>query len=229
MIERAMILAAGRGERMRPLTDSTPKPLLCAGGEPLVFRTLRALSRAGVRRVVINLGWLGQQLPPALGDGSRFGLAIDYSNEADGVLETGGGIVRALGLLGEEPFLVVNGDVWTDLDLATIAPPAGNDLARLVLVDNPPHNPEGDFELEYGRVRRDGANRLTFAGIAAYHPSLFAPRLSANSASRRFALAPLLFEAAAANRVSGVHHTGRWTDVGTIERLAALDRELSGS
>jgi len=216
----AMILAAGRGERMRPLTDRIPKPLLEAGGRPLIGHHLAALARAGVREVVINHAHLGAQIEAALGDGGGYGLHICYSHE-ETALETGGGIFRALPLLGQDPFIVVNGDVWTDFDLARLRI-ADRDLAHLVLVDNPEHHPAGDFVLEGDRVRAEDGPRLTFSGIGVYRPSLFD-----GCAPGRFPLAPLLRAAMAAGLVSGERHAGRWTDVGTPERLAALDRELA--
>ncbi|MDX5332467.1 MAG: nucleotidyltransferase family protein [Gammaproteobacteria bacterium] len=219
---KAMILAAGRGERMRPLTDTTPKPLLAAGGKRLIEYHLDALRAGGFREVVINTAHLGHQLEDALGDGRRHGLHITYSHEPPGALETGGGIRHALPLLGDAPFLVVNGDVWCDYPLAphTLA---GNDLAHLVLVDNPAHHPQGDFHLAAGRVHCSGGPRLTFSGIGYYHPALFR-----ELEDGRFPLAPLLREAMEAGRVSGEHHRGHWSDVGTPERLAALDAFLAG-
>lgn len=219
-IRSAMILAAGRGERMRPLTDRTPKPLLAAGGRPLIGHHLAALARAGVREVVINHAHLGAQIEAALGDGAAYGLHIRYSRE-ETALETGGGIFQALPLLGPDPFIVVNGDVWTDITLDRLRL-ADADLAHLVLVDNPAHHPAGDFVLDGDRVRAEGGPRLTFSGIAVYRPALFE-----GCSPGRFPLAPLLRAAMAAGRVSGEHHRGRWIDVGTPERLAALDRELS--
>jgi MurNAc alpha-1-phosphate uridylyltransferase len=218
-IRSAMVLAAGRGERMRPLTDHTPKPLLEAGGRPLISYHLAALARAGVQNVVVNHAHLGARIETALGDGSAFGLRIRYSPE-ETALETGGGIFRALPLLGSGPFLVLNGDVWCDLDLARLRL-ADADLAHLVLVDNPPHHRAGDFVLAHGRVLAEGSPRLTFSGIGVYRADLFA-----GCAPGSFPLAPLLRAAMAAGRVSGEHHTGRWIDVGTPERLAELDRAL---
>ena len=217
----AMILAAGRGERMRPLTDHTPKPLLAVGGRPLIEWHLQRLAGAGLRDVVINHAHLGEQIERRLGDGARWGLRIRYSREGEGhALETGGGICKALPLLGGDPFLVINGDVWCDLDPATLALPAG-DLAHLVLVDNPPHHPQGDFVLRDGRVVEGEGPRLTFAGIGVYDPALFA-----GCRPEPFPLAPLLRRALAAGRVGGRHHRGLWVDVGTPERLADLDARL---
>ncbi len=216
-----MILAAGRGERMRPLTDTTPKPLLSVGGRPLIEHHIEALRTAGIRELVINIAHLGDQIRSALGDGGRLGVRITYSPEPEGALETGGGIRQALPLLGPEPFAVVNGDIWCDYPFARLpADPAG--LAHLVLVDNPPEHPGGDFALEGVRVVSSRAG-LTFAGISVLHPALFE-----GQAPGRFPLAPLLRAAAKEGRVSGEHHRGRWRDVGTPARLADLEVELGG-
>jgi len=214
-----MILAAGRGERMRPLTDRVPKALLEVRGRPLVVHLIERLRVAGITRLVINHAWLGEQLVAALGDGAALGVAIRWSPEPPGALDTGGGIRNALPLLGERPFLACNADVWSDFDFARLPrEPAG--LAHLVLVDNPAHRPQGDFVLDGDRVRAEGAPRLTFAGIGVYRPALFAghPR-------GRFPLAPLLRAAMSEGQVSGEHHRGRWCDAGTPERLAALQAE----
>ncbi|HEX5693323.1 MAG TPA: nucleotidyltransferase family protein [Arenimonas sp.] len=226
---KAIILAAGRGERMRPLTDHTPKPLLKVRGKPLIEWHLEKLAAAGVDEVVINTSWLADAFAPALGQGDRWGLRIHYSNEGEEPLETGGGMLHALPQLGNEPFLAVNADIWCDYDFARLPrEPAG--LAHLVLVDNPEHNPEGDFALlGDGRVQTAGEQRLTFSGIGVYRPALFnAWRTSIGAAAGaeleppRFRLAPLLRAAMRAGAVSGEHHPGQWTDVGTPERLAAL-------
>ncbi|MFP5505796.1 MAG: N-acetylmuramate alpha-1-phosphate uridylyltransferase MurU [Gammaproteobacteria bacterium] len=219
---RAMILAAGRGERMRPLTDTTPKPLLRAGGRALIEYHLDNLVRAGIIEIVINHAHLGAQIEDALGDGGRYGARLVYSPEPDGALETGGGIHRALPWLGAGPFLVVNGDIWTDLEYATL-PQDFDGLAHLVLVDNPPQHPHGDFCLVDGRAREGDADRLTFSGIGLYRAALFA-----DCAPGRFPLAPLLRRAMAQDRVSGQHYRGQWSDIGTPERLAGLDRQLGG-
>jgi MurNAc alpha-1-phosphate uridylyltransferase len=219
---RAMILAAGRGERMRPLTLERPKPLLEAGGAPLIEYHLRALAAAGFEDVVINLSWLGTMIREALGDGGRYGLRLRYSDEGPEPLETGGGIFRALPLLGAGPFLVLNGDVWTDLDWSLArdrlhAP----DLAHLVLVPNPPHHVGGDFVLEHGRIVEREGERLTFSGAGVYRAELFE-----GCSDGVFKLAPLLRAAARAGRVSGEVHEGGWLDIGTPERLAELDARL---
>lgn len=219
----AMILAAGRGERMRPLTDDTPKPLLAAGGRPLIDWHLERLAAAGCRRVVINLAWLGEQIAAHVGDGRRWGLEVRLSREGERGLETGGGIARALPLLGDGPFLVINGDVWCDLDPAPLLqPPAG--LAHLVLVPNPEHNPDGDFGLLGDAVVPAGGEPLTYSGIGVFHPDLFAGHRGG-----AFRLAPLLHRAIAAGQVTGQCHRGRWCDVGTPQRLRALDVELRGT
>lgn len=220
-----MILAAGRGERMRPLTDTCPKPLLQAGGKPLIAWHLEALAAAGFREVVINHAHLGALLERALGDGARWGLRIAWSPE-NPALETAGGIAHALPLLGSEPFLVINGDVFCDFPLAralTIAAQmqAARLLAWCVLVPNPPHHPDGDFALTDGLLDA-GRRSLTFSGIGVYRPELFAG-LDPDAPAR---LAPLLREAAARGRVGAELHDGRWIDVGTPERLAAVDAQL---
>jgi MurNAc alpha-1-phosphate uridylyltransferase len=218
---KAMILAAGRGERMRPLTDGTPKPLLEVGGRRLIEYHLDAVRVAGVRDVVINLSWHGDQIRDALGDGSRYGVQIQYSEEGPVPLETGGGIFRALPRLGPEPFIVINGDVWSDYLPARLELPT-DAHAHLVLVANPAHHPRGDFGLEQGRVLRDAPARYTFSGIAMYRPEFFA-----SCTTERFPLLPLFYRAIDAGRLSGEIHAGRWYDIGTPARLAALDEELS--
>ena len=218
---KAMLLAAGRGERMRPLTDHTPKPLLLAGGKPLIVWHLEALARAGVRDVIVNLSWLGTQMRAALGDGRDFGVHIQYSEEGSPPLETGGGIFQALPLLGPGPFLVVNGDTFTDINLRALRLPAASD-AHLVLVPNPPQHPRGDFDLDAERVLDREPRPLTYSGVGVFSAQLFA-----GCAPGRFALLPLFQRACAAGRLSGQRHDGRWRDIGTPERLAALDRELA--
>lgn len=224
---RAMILAAGRGERMRPLTDHYPKPLLAAGGKPLIVHHIERLRAAGITELVINHAHLGAQLEAALGDGSALGVHIAWSREGT-ALETAGGIRLALPLLGDQPFLVINGDVYCDADPAELGAAATRlgtqgDLAHLLLVPNPGHHPDGDFALAEGRVQEQGSARVTFSGLGAYHPALFAD-LPAGESAR---LAPLLRSAMAAGRISGALHTGYWLDVGTPERLAELDRHLA--
>jgi MurNAc alpha-1-phosphate uridylyltransferase len=221
-LRKAFVLAAGRGERMRPLTLTTPKPLLRAGPRTLIEWHLDRLARAGVVDVVINLAWLGDRIRAFLGDGSGRGLRIAYSDEGPEPLETGGAIVHALPLLGESPFWLVNGDIWCDFDFDRPMPLATGDLAHLVLVQNPAHNPAGDFTLAEGRIGNGTAGRQTFAGISVIDPALLAGHVPG-----RFPLAPLLRTAAAAGRVSGEFHAGRWTDVGTPARLAALGAELA--
>ena len=229
---KALIFAAGLGERMRPLTDTTPKPLLCVGGKPLIAWHLEKLAAIGVREVVVNTSWLAEQFPAALGDGAGFGLRIAYSHEGATPLETGGGMWHALDLLGDDPFIAVNGDIWTDYDFARLPQaPAGD--AHLVLVDNPAHHPTGDFALQAdGRVLSDGEARLTFSGIGVYRPELFLDwRAVVGDAPGadtppRFRLAPLLRAAMRRHAVSGERHAGAWTDVGTPQRLADLDRAL---
>lgn len=232
-MRHALIFAAGRGERMRPLTEHTPKPLLAVGGKPLIVWHLEKLAACGVRYVVINTAHLAEQFPEALGDGSRWGLRIRYAYEGPEPLETGGGMLHALPLLGTEPFLVVNGDVWCDVDFATLpAEPAG--LAHLVMVDNPAHHPQGDFALDdTGRLHADGGRRLTYSGIGVFRREFLDGWREVIGGAEgvalkppRFKLRPLLDAAMAAGRLGGSHHTGRWTDVGTPERLAALDVAL---
>lgn len=216
---KAMILAAGRGERMRPLTDHTPKPLLEVAGKPLIVYHLHNLAAAGIREIVINHAHLGHRIEAALGDGSAYGVSIRYSAE-DTALETGGGILRALSLLGDDPFVVINGDVWTDFPFASLRD-KGERLAHLVLVNNPQHHPRGDFSLEHGRVRVHGDHRLTFSGIGVYRSALFT-----GCVPGAFPLAPLLRNAIARDEVSGEHYQGKWWDIGTPERLQALDTSL---
>ncbi len=221
---KAMILAAGKGERLRPLTLHTPKPLVRAGGVPLIEYQLQALRKAGFDQLVINHAWLGQQIEDHLGDGSVFGVSIRYSPEGE-PLETGGGIFKALPLLGADAFVIANGDIWTDFDYASLQGAlAEGDLVHLVLVDNPDHHARGDFCLTDGRVSdyREGQPSLTYSGIAILRPELFE-----GCEPGAFKLAPLLRQAMAAGRVSGVHHRGRWIDVGTHERLAEVERQLA--
>lgn len=218
---KAMILAAGRGERMRPYTDLTPKPLLSVGGRRLIEYHLLALARIGVEQIIINHAHLGQQIEATLGDGRRYGVTIVYSPEGEQGLETGGGIFRALPLLGPDPFIVVNGDVWTDYSFADL-PAEPDGLAHLVLVDTPSFKARGDFVLDRKRVVDRDGERLTFSGIAVYHPALFDA-----CQPGRFPLAPLLRRQMAAGQVSGEHYRGRWIDVGTPERLQELQQLLA--
>ncbi|MDT6919524.1 N-acetylmuramate alpha-1-phosphate uridylyltransferase MurU [Pseudomonas atacamensis] len=221
---KAMILAAGKGERMRPLTLTTPKPLVRAAGVPLIEYHLCALAAAGFTEIVINHAWLGQQIEDHLGDGSRFGLSIQYSPEGE-PLETGGGIFRALSLLGDDAFLVVNGDIWTDYDFSVLHQPI-NGLAHLVLADNPAHHPKGDFTLIDGKVQ-DGepdAQTLTYSGIGVLHPQLFD-----GCSDGAFKLAPLLRNAMAKGEVTGERLKGHWVDVGTYERLAEAEALIEAS
>ncbi len=230
---KAMILAAGLGERMRPLTDHTPKPLLQAGGKALIVWQIERLRAAGFVDLVINHAHLGQQIEDFLGDGAAYGVRIQYSREPE-PLETAGGIATARELLGNAPFLVTNGDVYAEFDYTRLLPvlaemaSAPQHQAHLVLVDNPPHHPEGDFALVAGRVSvppTHAIGKFTFSGIGCYQPSLFAGLMPGNKAK----LAPLLTAAMLEARVSGEHFSGRWEDVGTPARLAALDSELSES
>jgi MurNAc alpha-1-phosphate uridylyltransferase len=221
---KAMILAAGRGERLRPLTDRVPKALLRAAGRPLIAHLIGQLARCGFNELVVNVSHLGRMIEAELGDGARFGVRISYSHEAR-ALETGGGIAYALPLLGAAPFAVVNSDIYSDFDfgrlLAALAP--GERLAHLVLVDNPPHHPGGDFCLSAGEVSLEGEPRLTFSGIGAYSPALFA----ALQRGARCPLATLLAPAIAKGLVTGEHHRGLWMDIGTPQRLAELERALA--
>lgn len=225
-VATAMILAAGRGERMRPLTDHTPKPLLPAGGKPLIVWHIERLAAAGVERIVINHAHLGAQIEAALGDGARWGVELRYSREAT-ALETAGGIATALALIDAPVFPVINGDVWTDYDYAQLPARAvalaATDLAHLILIDNPEHHPAGDFALADGRVGAspDGP-RLTFSGLGVYRAELF----DGIAPGTRAPLAPLLRQAMADGRVAGEHFPGRWVDVGTPERLRQLDASL---
>ena len=232
---KAMILAAGHGTRMRPLTDHTPKPLLNVGNKPLVVWHIEKLKQAGFEDIIINIAWFGDQIPKALGDGSQFGVKLHYSDEQkEGALETAGGIIKALPLLcnedNDETFLVVNGDVWCDYTYSNKSPLKENDLAHLILVNNPEHNPEGDFALinepthaqdNQQRVDVEGPTKYTFSGIGYYHPNLFK-----SLPQGKHPLAPILRNAMLNKQVSGEHFTGDWRDIGTPERLAQLDSDL---
>jgi MurNAc alpha-1-phosphate uridylyltransferase len=222
VIKRALIFAAGRGERMRPLTDTTPKPLLKIAGKRLIEYHLEGLARAGVREVVINTSHLAEQFPAALGDGSNWSLRIRYSYEGPEPLETGGGMRHALTALGEDPFIAVNGDIFTHFDFSTLPqnPPG---LAHLVLVDNPPQHARGDFVLRNGWVHDEETPRLTFAGIGVYRAELVATH-----APGKFPLAPLLREAMHQARISGEHYGGVWADIGTPQRLTMLEAGILG-
>jgi MurNAc alpha-1-phosphate uridylyltransferase len=219
---KAMILAAGRGERMRPLTDHTPKPLLKVGGKPLIVWHLERLAKAGFIEVVINHAHLGEQIEKALGDGSQWDLHIKYSPEKT-ALETAGGIANAIPLLGAEPFLVVNGDTFTEVDLGVLKHILqANNHAHLVLVNNPPQHPNGDFAIEAGRLKNTGSKMLTFSGVGVYHPDLFTSVTRGEPAK----LAPLLRQAIAENQATAEYFQGVWHDIGTPERLNILDEAL---
>jgi len=216
---KAMILAAGRGERMRPLTDTIPKPLLLAAGKPIIQYTIEQLVSAGFTEIVINIAHLGQQIKKAFGNGNQLGASIVYSDEGETALETAGGIINALPLLGEDPFLVVNGDIANDYDFSCLHNQQC-DLAHLVLIPNPEHHPDGDFHLAKNQqLAVSGSPTLTFSGIGVYNPALFD-----NTAPGKIKLAPLLRQAMAMNRVSGEKFDGFWMDIGTHQRLKDLDK-----
>ncbi len=217
---KAMILAAGRGERMRPLTDNLPKPLLQVAGQALIEYHVRALAAAGIHELVINHAWLGEQVENYLGDGTRYGVHIDYSPERPAALETGGGLFRALSLLGNQPFVAVNGDIWTDYPFSALTSgPQG--LAHLVLVRNPEHNPSGDFGLVDNKVLAEASTRFTFSGIGVYRPELFKGQHDGI-----FPLAPILRAAMQNGQITGELYEGAWVDVGTPQRLQELDQTL---
>lgn len=230
---KALIFAAGKGERMRPLTNHTPKPLLDVGGKRLIEWHIEKLAACGIRNIVINTSWLAECFEPALGDGSRWNVTLHYSYEGSEPLETGGGMLQALRIIGDESFIAVNGDIWSDVDYAAL-PAEIPGLAHLVLVDNPAHNTAGDFVLAAdGMVESDGPEKLTFSGIGVYQPallmnwhSIIGNAKGANETPPRFKLAPLLRDAMHRRQVSGEHHAGQWTDVGTPERLKHLDESL---
>ncbi len=227
----ALIFAAGKGERMRPLTEHTPKPLLTVAGKSLIEWHLEKLAALGVKKVVINTSWLAECFEPALGDGSRWSLHLIYSYEGPEPLETGGGMAKALPHLGTEPFIAVNGDVFCDVDFSLL-PSAPEELAYLLMVDNPEHNPNGDFGLlENGVLASEGEQRLTFSGIGVYRPELLLRCQSQwqtlDGSDPRFKLAPILRQAMREGLISGSHYQGVWTDVGTPERLAMLDTSLA--
>jgi MurNAc alpha-1-phosphate uridylyltransferase len=217
---RAMILAAGRGERLRPLTDETPKPLIPIAGKPLIEYHLEALAGSGFREIVINQGHRGDQLPAVLGDGARWGVRIHWSDEQPEALETGGGIFKALPMLGASPFLVINGDVFTDYPFSRLRA-VKCDWAHLVMVPNPDHNPDGDFRLHGGRIRQNGGDRLTFSGIGVYNPRLFN-----DCKPGKFSVVPLLKAAMTDHLVTGEAYVGSWDDIGTPRRLDNLNQSL---
>ncbi|MBL1142273.1 MAG: nucleotidyltransferase family protein [Proteobacteria bacterium] len=217
---RAMILAAGRGERMRPLTDVMPKPLLEVAGKALIVYQIEALEAAGVKEVVINTGHLGEQIQYELGTGSSLGVDIYYSDEGENILETAGGIIQALPLLGEDPFIVTNGDIFTDFDYRSLPSEPDYD-GHLVLVDNPPHNPQGDFTFENGRIIEQGSKKLTYSGIAVFYPHFFE-----NCNPGRAPLAPLLHRSIKNGGLGGQHFIGSWNDIGTPARLKEVNDNI---
>jgi MurNAc alpha-1-phosphate uridylyltransferase len=217
-----MILAAGRGERLRPHTDITPKPLIQVGRHRLIEYHLLNLARAGIRDVVINISWLADQIRETLGDGSNYSINIIYADEGDEALETAGGIINAMPHLGDKAFIVINGDIWCDYELSALTSRALEHEAHLVLVKNPEHNTEGDFALENGLIKNSGENKLTYSGIGLYTPAFFA-----GIQPGKKALAPILRKKSEQNSVSGEIHNGEWVDIGTIERLAQLRSYLS--
>ncbi len=229
---KAMLFAAGRGERLRPLTDHTPKPLIAVRGKPMIVWHLERLAAAGIDEVIINTSWLGERFPEALGDGSRWGLRLHFIDEGPTPLETGGGLLNALPRLGREPFWLVNGDVFSDYDFARL-PRRPEGLAHLVMVPTAAHTPAGDFALDRsGLLHPEGAPKLTYSGIGCYHPALLDDWQSVigeiSAADRnppRFRLAPLLRAAMQRDAISGELHPGLWADVGTVERLRQLDRD----
>jgi MurNAc alpha-1-phosphate uridylyltransferase len=226
---KAIVLAAGRGERLRPITDTLPKPLVSVAGKPLIVYHLEALERAGVRQIVVNLSWLADKIREALGNGSRYGVSITYTDEGPVALETGGGIFNAIQQLGPGPFLVVNGDTFTDIDFGALRAKAEADtqagaLARLVMVPNPTQHPHGDFGLEGDYVVERESGRFTYSGVGVYRPELFD-----GCSHGRFPLAPLLKRAIAARRLRGELHSGEWCDVGTAQRLSELDKRVGAA
>ncbi len=223
---KAMILAAGRGERMRPLTDELPKPLLKAGPHRLIEYHLYQLAAAGFREVIINIAWLGEKIIEHLGNGEQYGLQIRYSNEGDQALETAGGIFKALPLLGDQPFVVINGDVWTDYPYAKLKDFKLSGLAHLLLVNNPEHNPQGDFAIEPDALSdqhllNQGDKKFTFSGIGVYSKGFFA-----SMSQGKAPLAPMLRKAIERGQVTGEVYQGRWLDIGTPQRLQQLEQLL---
>ena len=221
---KAMILAAGRGERLRPHTDATPKPLLKIGKFRLIEYIIHALAKAGITDIIINTAHLAEQFPAVLGNGQQYHVNITYSPEQEGALETAGGIINALPLLGNKPFLIVNGDVWTDYDYRNLIQKqlATNHLCHLVMIANPAHNPLGDFAINSGLITPEGEVKYTYSGIGIYHPALFA-----GLAVQRLALKPILLKAMAEKQISGEFYQGEWSDIGTIERLESLAVSLN--
>lgn len=218
---KAMILAAGRGERLRPLTDKTPKPLIKVAGKSLIEYHLQNLAATGYREIVINTAWLAENIHQQLGDGSNYGVNIQYSNEGT-ALETAGGIINALPLLGNDPFLVVNGDIWCDFDFSTLPDLNPPSQAHLVLVNNPEHNPMGDFALQRGRIKNTGYPKYTYSGIGIYSASFFAEQQAGP-----LPLAPIIRNKSKNDLVSGQIHNGLWTDAGSIERLQELEKQIT--
>jgi len=219
-MKKAMILAAGRGERLRPLTDETPKPLIKVGGKSLIEYHLENLATAGYKEIIINTAWLAEKIHRQLGDGANYGVSIKYSDEGE-ALETAGGIIKALPLLGDNPFLVVNGDIWCDFNFSTLPALETGIHAHLILVNNPEHNEQGDFSLQDGLIKNTGETMFTFSGIGLYKADFFKNQTTAIAP-----LAPLLRKECDNNIISGQIHKGSWTDAGTVERLQKLDREL---
>lgn len=217
---KAMILAAGRGERLRPLTDKTPKPLIKVAGKSLIEYHLQNLSAAGFKEIVINTAWLAENIHHQLGNGESYGVTIQYSDEGE-ALETAGGIINALPLLGKKPFLVVNGDIWCDFDFSTLPELNNSTQAHLVLVNNPDHNKKGDFALQDGLIKNTGKPMYTFSGIGIYSASFFAEQQPGP-----LPLAPIIRNKCETGLVSGQHYNGEWTDIGSIERLQELETQL---
>ncbi len=220
---KVIILSAGRGERLRPLTDHTPKPLLQAGKQRLIEYTIQSLVKAGFKDIVINTAHLAKQFPEILGDGQKYGAQITYSPEQEGGLETAGGIINALPLLGSEPFLVVNGDIWTNYPFENITTLAENKLCHLILVSNPQHHPQGDFALSSSLISLNGNDKYTYSGIGVYHPKMFA-----DYDVQRLALKPLLLKVIELQQAYGEIYQGKWSDIGTVERLQELTSQLNG-
>lgn len=218
---KAMILAAGRGERLRPLTDKLPKPLIKAAGKSLIEYHIENLAKAGIKNIVINTAWLAEKIHQQLGDGSNYGVEIQYSDE-DEALETAGGIINALPLLGKEEFIVINGDIWSDFDFANLPELNSEIQAHLILVTNPEHNQKGDFSLQDKLIKNTGESMYTFSGIGLYRAKFFAKKKTGI-----LPLAPLIREKCKNNLVSGQLHKGEWTDVGTITRLQQLEKKLT--